>query len=196
MILVTDGYTGGLRACQDICARAWRDGISVTCIGVGRCDTSVLQSIARSCSGQFYAVTNNKGLPETLALEAGLARSIVLRDVRVSLTLAPGVSLRRAFRPRPVREYPSSGSTPVVVRLGDIHRDEKLQLLLELDVKLNVGRERNLGHIEVLSRNPDAKEREPQILQDVKVANHSAHPNVNAYVMKMVDGVYVALQKR
>lgn len=69
-------------------------------------------------------------------------------------------------------------------------------MLLELQVKPGSGRERALGWLSLLSKGPDAKERSPQVLQQVRVLNGTKKPTVNSTVDQCVSLVYRMVTRR
>jgi len=199
VVIVSDGELGDSESAIGQASLGWKeDGISFSGILVGGSASGerVLQDLARESNGQFARARGMAGAGILLRDQASLARSIVLRDLQLEARLETGVVLRRAFLAGSVRELATAGTSTELLKLGDIHRGEKRQVLLELQVKSGSGRERSLAWISLLSKGADAKARPPQVLQQVRVLNGTKKPTVNPVVDKCVDAVYAAVNRR
>lgn len=197
MVVVSDGMLGDTSEALRVAEQGWKsDGISCSAIQVGHGSGGTLEGLAQSCNGQYVAAENMAGAGQLLKSEASKARSIVLRDLRLQASLAAGVTIRRAFQVEPVHEVATSGTQQETLNLGDIHRNEKRRILLELQVKPGAGRERALAWLSVLSKGADAKERPPQVLPQVRVGNTNKKPATNPAVDRMVDAVYRVVSRK
>ncbi|MCW5872965.1 MAG: VWA domain-containing protein, partial [Candidatus Eremiobacteraeota bacterium] len=199
VVVVSDGELGDSLEASQQAESAWKsDGISFSAILVGNSvhGGAALKGIAENCNGQFVQAQGMAAAGQLLRKEANLARSIVLRDLRLQAQLAEGVTLRRAFLVDPTREVVTTGNSQEVVKLGDLHQGEKRRVLLELQVKPGVGRERALGWLSLLSKGADAKERSPQVLAQVRVLNGTKKPTVNPAVDQCVTLVYRMVTRR
>ncbi len=198
-VVVSDGQLSDSSQAARLAESAWKeDGISFSAILVGSSaeGEAALKGIAECSNGQFVHAQGMAAAGQLLRKQASLARSIVLRDLRLQAQLAAGVTLRRAFLVDPTREVSTTGKAQEVLKLGDLHRGEKRRVLLELQVKPGKGRERALGWISLLSKGPDAKERSPQVLQQVRVLNGTKNPTVNTSVDQCVTLVYRVITRR
>ena len=197
MVVVSDGELADTTSALATAEGAWKnDGISCSAIMVGRGQGGSLRELAQNCNGEYTSAESMTGAGQLLKGEAVRARSIVLRDLRLQASLATGVTIRRAFQVEPVREVTTSGTQQETLNLGDIHRNEKRRILLELQVKPGAGRERALAWLSVLSKGADAKERPPQVLPQVRVGNTNKKPATNPAVDRMVDAVYRVVTRK
>jgi Mg-chelatase subunit ChlD/uncharacterized membrane protein len=82
MILITDGQAsyGDFRTFS---SQARRDGISVSAVAIGNdADTELLEELARSGNGRYYATDDASSIPALLTQETEIARSFFLVDRR------------------------------------------------------------------------------------------------------------------
>jgi len=82
MILITDGQAsyGDFRTFS---SQARRDGISVSAVTIGDdADTELLEELARSGNGRYYATDDASSIPALLTQETEIARSFFLVDRR------------------------------------------------------------------------------------------------------------------
>ncbi len=82
MILITDGQAsyGDFRTFS---SQARRDGISVSAVAIGDdADTELLEELARSGNGRYYATEDASSIPALLTQETEIARSFFLVDRR------------------------------------------------------------------------------------------------------------------
>ena len=199
VVIVSDGELSDADIAKRVAASAWKnDGISFSAILVGGSSDGegILRALSSECNGQFARAAGMASAGKLLRIEADLARSIVLRDLRLQANLASGVTLRRAFLAGTVSELATAGTTRETLKLGDLHRQQNRKILLELEVKPGVGKKRVLAWISLLSRGADAKERPPQVLQQVRVLNGTKKATVNPVVDKCVDAVYAVINRR
>ncbi|MFN8609754.1 MAG: vWA domain-containing protein [Vulcanimicrobiota bacterium] len=197
MVVVSDGALADTYSALATAEEAWKkDGISCSAIMVGRGQPGTLRELAEHCNGEYTSAESMTGAGQLLKGEAARARSIILRDLRLQASLPAGVTLRRAFQVEPVREVVTSGKPQETLKLGDLHRNERRRVLLELQVKPGAGRERALAWLSVLSKGADAKERSPQVLPQVRVGNTNRKPTTNPAVDRTVDAVYRVVTRK
>jgi hypothetical protein len=82
MILITDGQAsyGDFRTFS---SQVRRDGISVSAVAIGNdADTELLEELARSGNGRYYATDDASSIPALLTQETEIARSFFLVDRR------------------------------------------------------------------------------------------------------------------
>lgn len=199
VVVVSDGELGDSSEAIQQAEAAWKsEGISFSAILVGKsvAGEDSLRAVADASNGQFVHAEGMAAAGHLLRKEASRARSIVLRDLRLQAQLAAGVTMRRAFLVDPTREVSTTGNSQEVVKLGDLHRGEKRRVLLELQVNPGTGRERALAWLSLHSKGPDAKERSPQVLPQVRVLNGTKKPTVNSAVDQCITLVYRMVSRR
>lgn len=136
IILLTDGLTLHEGRCKEKCIMAAEEGISVSTIGVGDdFNEKLLLEIANSCRGTSYYIDVPRDIPSIFDGELRGVQNIVVRNPELQLKLAKDVSVRRAFKVKPLIN--DMGALPTVdrvatVRLTDLQKEETQSLLFEL----------------------------------------------------------------
>ncbi len=136
IVLLTDGLTLHESACKEACLMAAGRGISVSTIGVGDdFNQQFLLDIAHACRGNSYYIDIPRDIPQIFEKELKGVQSVVVRNPRLALKLSKDVTIRRAYKVKPLINDMGSLNTVervASVPLGDLQSEETQSILFEL----------------------------------------------------------------
>ncbi len=133
VLLLTDGEpTAGLRDFASITnqvADLHARGITVTALGFGpEYNEELMAGIARRCNGNYYHIARPEEIPNVFRKELQTVLSVTARNVRLTLHLPQGCSVRQVYG-----SPPTFGARTAEISLGDVERDTTLTKLWEVD---------------------------------------------------------------
>ncbi|HXE72311.1 MAG TPA: VWA domain-containing protein [Candidatus Nitrosotenuis sp.] len=201
IILLTDGLTLHENRCKEKCVLAAEEGISVSTIGVGDdFNEKFLLDIANSCRGTSYYIDVPRDVPVIFDRELRGVQSIVVRNPELQLKLSRDVSVRRAFKVKPLIN--DLGSLPTVdrvarVRLTDLQKDETQSLLFELVLPSRKAGTYRVAQAQVVYDVP-GRPQSSTVTRDITITytdNQAQASIVNPRVMQVVDAVSVFRQQ-
>lgn len=202
MVLLTDGLTLHEGACKEACMMAASEGISVSTIGVGDdFNEQFLLDIATACRGTSYYIDIPRDIPSIFDQELQGVQSIVVRHPRLLLKLSRDISIRKAYKVRPMIN--DLGSLPTADRvahldLGELKKDETQSFLFELVLPSRKPGTYRLGKVEMLFDLPERGERDKLVSEEVLITytdDQSAASVVTPQVMAVVDSISVFRQQ-
>ncbi len=202
IILLTDGLTLHESHCKEACLMAAGRGISVSTIGVGDdFNEQFLLDIANACRGNSYYIDIPRDIPQIFEKELRGVQNVVVRNPRLHLKLSKDITVRRAYKVKPLINDLGTLNTVdrvATVPLGDLQREETQSLLFELVLP---SRQPGTYRIAQTVMEYEIPERGPQPLQvarDVTIgytADASQAAVVTPRVMAVVDAVSVFRQQ-
>ena len=136
IVILTDGLTLHENHCKEACLMAAGRGISVSTIGVGDdFNEQFLLDIANACRGNSYYIDIPRDIPRIFEQELKGVQNVVVRNPRLQLKLSKDITIRRAYKVKPLIN--DLGALPTVDRvatvpLGDLQKGETQSLLFEL----------------------------------------------------------------
>lgn len=134
VILVTDGRTYGDEAdCLKLADIAARQGVAITCVGIGNEWNDVfLDKLAARTGGSCMYASDPIEIGSKLREKFHTLSHTYANDVTLQGKIEPGVSLNYAFRLQP-----ETGDLPkeLPIPLGNIPRDGSLDILLEFIIE-------------------------------------------------------------
>lgn len=202
MVLLTDGLTLHEGACKEACMMAASEGISCSTIGVGDdFNEQFLLEIATSCRGTSYYIDIPKDIPAIFDQELRGVQNVVVRHPRLSLKLSRDISIRKAYKVRPMIN--DLGVLPTADRqatidLGELQKDETQSFLFELVLPSRKPGTYRLGKTEVLYDIPEKGERDKSVTEEILITytdDQTAASVVTPQVMAVVDSVSVFRQQ-
>ena len=134
VLLLTDGEpTAGTRDFASIVGQAAEQksrGITVTALGFGPdYNEELMAGIARRSGGNYYYIARPELIPEVFRRELDTLMRITARNLRLSLALARGVSVRQVYG-----QQPAFGARSAEVTLIDVEQATGLSSLWELEM--------------------------------------------------------------
>lgn len=196
MVLLTDGFTRDLAACQQQIAQARADGIIISTMGVGdEFNEELLIPIAEQTGGHAYFIHHPDEIPDIFRQELQAAQRISHRRSELKVQLTAGVELRRAYRVKPVISQidPAAISAAANLRgsfsipMGDIEQDTPPAFLLELVVPPRSNGRFRIAQL-LLSSDPVGANRQT-VRQNVLVEFAAAAAPEDETVMDIVERV-------
>jgi Ca-activated chloride channel homolog len=136
MVILTDGLTLHESHCKEACLMAAGRGISVSTIGVGDdFNEQFLLDIANACRGNSYYIDEPRNIPSIFEQELRGVQSVVVRNPRLQLKLSKDVTVRKAYKVKPLIN--DLGPLPTIDRvaslgLSDLQKGETQSILFEL----------------------------------------------------------------
>lgn len=202
IILLTDGLTLHEGRCKEKCIMAAEEGISVSTIGVGDdFNEKLLLDIANACRGTSYYIDVPRDIPSIFEREMRGVQSIVVRNPELRIKLAKDVTIRRAYKVKPLIN--DLGSLPVVdrtctVRLTDLQKEETQSLLFELVLPSRQPGTYRVAQAGLTYEIPGRGGAAPAVGSDITIT-YTSDPNqasvVTPRVMQVVDAVSVFRQQ-
>jgi Ca-activated chloride channel family protein len=202
MVLLTDGLTLHEGACKEACMMAASEGISCSTIGVGDdFNEQFLLDIATACRGTSYYIDIPKDIPTIFEQELRGVQNVVVRHPRLSLKLSRDISIRKAYKVRPMIN--DLGMLPTADRmatidLGELQKDETQSFLFELILPSRKPGTYRLGKTEVLYDIPEKGERDKAVSEEILITyteDQTLASVVTPQVMGVVDSVSVFRQQ-
>lgn len=202
MVLLTDGLTLHEGACKEACMMAASEGISCSTIGVGDdFNEQFLLDIATACRGTSYYIDIPKDIPTIFEQELRGVQNVVVRHPRLSLKLSRDISIRKAYKVRPMIN--DLGMLPTADRmatidLGELQKDETQSFLFELVLPSRKPGTYRLGKTEVLYDIPEKGERDKAVSEEILITyteDQTLASVVTPQVMGVVDSVSVFRQQ-
>ena len=202
MILLTDGLTLHEGACKEACMMAAAEGISVSTIGVGDdFNEQFLLDIATACRGTSYYIDIPRDIPAIFDQELKGVQNVVVRNPRLSLKLSRDISIRKAYKVKPMIN--DLGALPTADRvasidLGEIQKDETQSYLFELVLPSRKPGTYRLAKTEVMFDIPELGVRDKTVSDEVLITyteDQSQASVVTPQVMSVVDAVSVFRQQ-
>ncbi len=202
IVLLTDGLTLHESHCKEACLMAAGEGISVSTIGVGDdFNERFLLDIANACRGTSYYIDVPRDIPVIFNQELKGVQNVVVRNPKLELKLSRDVTVRKAYKVKPLINDMGAVSTVervATVELSDLQKGETQSLLFECVLP-----SRKPGTYRVCKTNlvydiPERGERGKTVSQDVLVTytqDQSAASKVTPKVMAVVDAVSVFRQQ-
>lgn len=138
LLLLTDGFTRQPDECLRLADAAAAEGIAISTVGLGgEFQEDVLTGLADRSAGRALFLRKPNDIPRAIGAELSAARAVAARGVRMQITLAGGVALRRITRIRPAltpldEQRAARDDRRSELRLGDIEAGAPVTLLLEL----------------------------------------------------------------
>lgn len=136
VVLITDGHANegitDVSSLVELARSARASGITTTTIGIGDgYDDALLRAMADAGGGNAWYVERPEQAHDVLAEELGNLLSLAAQGLRVTLTLAPSVSIATVHSTWPMM---SVDTGVLQFDLGDLYASEPKPLLLELRV--------------------------------------------------------------
>ncbi len=136
LILLTDGFTQQPESCLSLARQAAAEGVSVSTLGLGGdFQDDLLTAMADVSGGRAVFLRRAEEIPQAVAHELTLARSVTAQALTLTITLSSGVVLRRATSISPtlaVLDPLPLAPAIATLRLGDLHQSSPVRVLLEL----------------------------------------------------------------
>jgi Ca-activated chloride channel homolog len=133
ILLITDGRTyGDEEACLRLADKAAQQGIRITGLGIGtEWNDRFLDDLTTRTGGTSYYISKANDIRSFLKDKFNSLSKIFAERVTLSLNLTEGIKLSSVFRLQP---EPTILPAEFPVRLGSIHKESKLSILLEFMV--------------------------------------------------------------
>jgi len=142
LILLTDGRTyGDEEACLEVAGKAARSGISISAVGIGEeWNDDFLDNLAQQTGGSSFYLSEARQIKTFLENSIQRLNKIYAEQVRMELSLSPGVELREAYRlDQELAPLPTNSP----IRIGTLNNAAKLSVLMEfLLAPMSLGAER------------------------------------------------------
>lgn len=136
IVILTDGLTLHESHCKEACLMAAGRGISVSTIGVGDdFNEQFLLDIANACRGNSYYIDIPRDIPQIFEKELRGVQNVVVRNPRLSLKLSKDITVRKAYKVKPlINDLGALNTVERVasVPLSDLQREETQSILFEL----------------------------------------------------------------
>ena len=136
IVILTDGLTLHESHCKEACLMAAGRGISVSTIGVGDdFNEQFLLDIANACRGNSYYIDIPRDIPQIFEKELRGVQNVVVRNPRLSLKLSKDITVRKAYKVKPLINDLGALNTVervATVPLSDLQREETQSILFEL----------------------------------------------------------------
>ncbi len=139
VLLLTDGYPSRgetqPEALRAMVADGAARGVETSLLGLGDgIDEGLCTTLARAGEGRFHYLRDEAGLGDLVAAEVEGARSLIARDVVLSLGLAARVDRAEILHRFPCQADGDGGRT-LRVRVGSLTRDTPRSMLVQLHVR-------------------------------------------------------------
>lgn len=134
LILFTDGRTyGDEEKCLELGREIATEGIGISGLGIGsEWNDQFIDSLAACAGGESMYISGAKDLKKFLDQKYKNLEQIYGEQVNLDFSCSPECELQYAFRIYP---EPAPLSTVIPVRVGNLHRTNKLVILLEFVIK-------------------------------------------------------------
>lgn len=202
IILLTDGLTLHESHCKEACLQCHGEGISVSTIGVGDdFNERFLLDIANACRGTSYYIDVPRDIPQIFSSELRGVQNVVVKNPKLELKLSRDISIRRAFKVKPLIN--DLGSVPTVERvatidIGDLQKGETQSLLFELVLPSRKPGTYRVAQANLLYDLPEQGSHGKKSGQDVLITytqDAGSASQVTPKVMAVVDAVSVFRQQ-
>ncbi len=156
VLVLTDGYPSRgetkPEALRQRVSEGHARGVETSFVGIGDgIDENLCASLAQAGEGRFHYVRDETGLSDVVASEVEGAKSIVAREVAVTLALS-----KRVERADVLHRFPCKpGERTLEVRIGSLTKDSPRQVLLTL--QLDAGGDCPLGVVSAVGRRSAAR---------------------------------------
>lgn len=191
MVLLTDGFTRDLAACQRQIEQARADGIIISTMGVGdEFNEDLLIPMAEQTGGHAYFIHHPDEMPDIFHQELQAAQHITHRRSELKIQLSAGVSLRHAYRVKPVISQiapRANGEDSYTFPVGDIEQNAPPAFLLELIVPPRSNGRFRIAQL-LLSSDPIGANRQT-VRQNIVVEFAAAPGPEDPYIMNIVERV-------
>ena len=133
LILITDGHTyGDEDACLELAQKAWSEGFSITCLGIGHeWNDSFLDKLASAGGGSAIFVKNSTDLKNYIEQKLSSINVSYAHKVEFEFELPENVELRYVFKIQP-EVAPLEFESPIPI--GTIGYGKKTSFILELKI--------------------------------------------------------------
>lgn len=153
LLLLTDGQTEGENDCLRIADEAGRMGIPLTALGVGDdWNEDLLIEMGNRSGGTAEYFQNPQDISEFFQGTVQQAQGSVVQNAALSLRLVQGVEPRAVWQVTPLIQnlgYKPIADRAVGVSLGEISKDERRVILVELLVEAKQPGQYRIGQAEV-----------------------------------------------
>lgn len=146
VLLLTDGFTEHTDVCLQLAREAAAEGIAISTVGLGsEFHEHLLASLADYSGGRAVFLNSISTIPQSIAEELNLVRSVAARSLSLSVFPAHGITLHRVTRIYPtltqIFEHPTSSESIVV---GNLLQDQPIKLLFELLIAPDVSERQDI----------------------------------------------------
>jgi Ca-activated chloride channel family protein len=130
LILLTDGRTyGDEEACLQVATKAASHGISISAVGIGEeWNDDFLDNLAQRTGGSSFYLAQARQIKTFLEDRVQKLNRIYAEQVRMELSLAPGVELRDAYR---LDQELAPLTTHSPISIGTLNNEAELSVLME-----------------------------------------------------------------
>ncbi len=197
VLLLTDGQTWDDEdACRRLAEEAGKQGIGITCIGIGEeWNEKLLLEIAEKAHGNSHWIQNPISILDTFRQEVEDMQSVVATNLNATVRLSPGVKSIRVHSTVPmiadISEKAISGAN-VVADLGTLDGKRGQAALIEAHIPAQKAGMFRLGQVEVTYDIPSQGIKSQSIKAEMVVTfteDAAAAAKVNAEVMNLVEKV-------
>jgi Ca-activated chloride channel family protein len=202
IVILTDGLTLHESHCKEACLMAAGRGISISTIGVGDdFNEQFLLDIANACRGNSYYIDIPKDIPRIFEQELRGVQNVVVRNPRLQLKLMKDVTVRKAYKVKPLIN--DLGQLPTVDRvaslpLGDLQKDETQSILFELVLPSRQAGTYRIAQATLEYDIPEQSQNTISVQKDITIGyteDSSKASVVTPRVMAVVDAVSVFRQQ-
>ncbi len=202
IVLLTDGLTLHESHCKEACLMAAGRGISVSTIGVGDdFNEQFLLDIANACRGNSYYIDIPRDIPQIFEKELRGVQNVVVRNPRLSLKLSKDITVRKAYKVKPLINDLGALNTVervATVPLSDLQREETQSILFELVLPSRQPGTYRVAQSVLEYDIPEKGLHNVQVARDITIgytADAAQAATVTPRVMAVVDAVSVFRQQ-
>ncbi len=202
IVILTDGLTLHESHCKEACLMAAGRGISVSTIGVGDdFNEQFLLDIANACRGNSYYIDIPRDIPQIFEKELRGVQNVVVRNPRLSLKLSKDITVRKAYKVKPLINDLGALNTVdrvATVPLSDLQREETQSILFELVLPSRQPGTYRVAQSVLEYDVPEKGMHNVQVTRDITIgytADAAQAATVTPRVMAVVDAVSVFRQQ-
>ena len=195
LLVLTDGQTWGDEdQCRAIAQQLGAEGVRITALGLGdEWNEQLLDDLAAATQGTSDYVADPKDIEKYFQAATAAAQGTAVRNARLVLRLAQGVTPRAVFRVTPMIAnlgYKPIAEREVNVDLGDIQADPGASVLVEMMLPANVPGSYRAAQAELVYDVPQDNRLDQRARTDVMLEFSATAPaKVDPRTMNLVERV-------
>jgi Ca-activated chloride channel homolog len=196
LLLLTDGQTWGDEdRCREIAAELGQMGVRVTALGLGdEWNERLLDDIADATGGTSDYIANPQDIGRFFQRVAQAAHATTIRDGRLLIRLAEGVTPRAVYRVKPMIAnlgFKPIGEREINVDLGDIQPDPGASVLVELMLPERAAGEYRVAQAELTYDVPAENRLDQRVRADapLRFTSNAAEVDLDPAAMNLVERV-------